>query len=102
MSFCFPCTGLSPLPGESHTHLFIEEGERIAYLSRLKDVHEQLIMSLSQHDVSLPVGLTKGQPNLLDIVAADGAAVCIDGTCSSIGKTPSEREIEQLLDWLVL
>lgn len=80
----------------------IEESERIAYLSRLKDVQEQLITSLSQHDVPLTVGLTRGQPNLLDIVAADGATVCIDGTCSSIGKTPSEREIEQLLDWLVL
>jgi len=46
-------------------------------------------------------GLTHGSPDVLDLVAADGAAIWRDGSCTTLGKTPTKARIEQLVDWLL-
>lgn len=45
-------------------------------------------------------GLVNRQPNLLNLVMADGAVSYFKGTCQQLGKTPSSDRIEHLIQWL--
>lgn len=45
-------------------------------------------------------GLVNFQPNLLDLVRADGAVIYFKGTCCSLGNTPSSDRLERLIHWL--
>jgi two-component system, chemotaxis family, sensor kinase Cph1 len=44
--------------------------------------------------------LVAGEPNLLELVDAKGAAICYGGEWTTIGITPSEQELNYLVDWL--
>jgi chemotaxis family two-component system sensor kinase Cph1 len=45
-------------------------------------------------------GLTQHEPSLLDLADATGAAICFGGRWTTIGRTPSEEELNYLLQWL--
>ena len=45
-------------------------------------------------------GLTQYESTLLDVANAQGAAICFGGSWTTIGQTPSEEELNYLLQWL--
>jgi two-component system, chemotaxis family, sensor kinase Cph1 len=45
-------------------------------------------------------GLVNFQPNLLDLMEADGAAIYFKGDCWQLGKTPSRDRLDRLIQWL--
>jgi len=45
-------------------------------------------------------GLVKHEPNLLALTSSQGAAVCFNGNWTTIGKTPTEENLNYLMQWL--
>lgn len=76
-----------------------ENQEDYAYQLHLKTVQNQLIEYMFQEG-NFVDGLMKYQPNLLEIGKTDGAAICLDGECKLVGKTPSKKQVENIARWL--
>ncbi len=76
-----------------------EESEDYDYRTKLAQMRSQLIDNMSQSE-NLVEGLVKDQSSLLDIAAALGAAVCLNGTWTLVGETPKEEELNLLVQWL--
>ncbi|MDZ7960747.1 MAG: ATP-binding protein [Aulosira sp. DedQUE10] len=76
-----------------------EDSENAEYKMQLKAVQAKLVEYMAAADNFIE-GLIDQQPNLLDLVNATGAAVCIHGEYQTLGRTPQHREIEQLVNWL--
>lgn len=76
-----------------------EETEDYDYRMNLTHIQSLLVEYMSQEDNFID-GLTKHQPNLLDLTSATGAAVCSGDTFTLIGETPKEEELVFLMQWL--
>ncbi|MCL1468856.1 ATP-binding protein [Argonema galeatum] len=76
-----------------------ENNQDYDYKLQLKSIIAKFIEYMSK-EKNFVYGLVKYYPNLLDLVSAEGAAVCIDGDYKIIGKTPSEAEIKELIKWI--
>lgn len=76
-----------------------EETADYHYRMHLARVQSALIESMSEAD-SFVDGLMQSEPNLLDLTDAKGAAVCFGGRWTTIGQTPSEEELNYLVQWL--
>lgn len=76
-----------------------EETADYDYRMRLAYVQSQLIELMSQEEHFID-GLTHHQPNLLDLVNAQGAAICFGGQWTTVGKTPQEEDLNFLVQWL--
>ena len=76
-----------------------EETEDYDYRMRLNYIRTQLVdyMSEAKNFVS---GLVDGDPNLLELADAQGAAICYNGTWTLVGKTPAEEDLNYLVQWL--
>ncbi|MDH6097583.1 ATP-binding protein [Anabaenopsis sp. FSS-46] len=76
-----------------------QEHEDIEYKLYLQSCNSNLVeyMSLEQNFID---GLINHDPNLLNIVNAQGAAVCFDGEYFTVGKTPEKREVQELVQWI--
>ncbi len=80
--------------------LLTKEGnEDYEYRIEQKSIQAKLIeyLSLSDNFIS---GVIKYKPNLIDLVRAQGAAVCFGGDYIVVGETPSIEEIKHLIEWL--
>lgn len=62
-------------------------------------IHSRLLTHLAAEDNFL-VGLTRHGPDLLDLVGAGGAALIYDDKCMLLGRTPTERQVRDLAEWL--
>ncbi|MEM1368107.1 MAG: ATP-binding protein, partial [Cyanobacteria bacterium P01_H01_bin.15] len=69
------------------------------YRLYLAQVRSHLVETMTSADNFLD-GLLNAQPSLLSLAGATGAAVCFNGHWQTLGLTPSERELEYLLQWL--
>ncbi len=76
-----------------------EETEDFDRRIQLTSIHSALIERMSQEE-NLVDGLVKNQANLLELLDAQGAAVCFGNSCQLIGETPKEEEVNLLLQWL--
>ncbi len=76
-----------------------EEESDHHYRMKLSQVQTSLINAMSRHDNFIDA-LVQGDPNLLDLANASGAAVCFNGRWTMIGRTPSEEELTYLTQWL--
>ncbi|MEW5860931.1 MAG: ATP-binding protein [Cyanobacteriota bacterium] len=76
-----------------------EETEDYDYGMKLTYIQSALIEYMSQEENFID-GLVKHQPNLLDLANAKGAAVCFGGNCTVVGETPTEEELNFLVQWL--
>jgi two-component system, chemotaxis family, sensor kinase Cph1 len=76
-----------------------EEEADYNYRMKVVNVQSTLIeqISDSEHFVE---ALVQGEPNLLDLVNASGAAVCFNGQWTTLGRTPPEIELNYLVQWL--
>jgi light-regulated signal transduction histidine kinase (bacteriophytochrome) len=76
-----------------------ENQEDYAYRLHLKTVQNQLIEYMFQEENFID-GLVKYQPNLLEIGKTEGAAICLDGECKLVGKTPNQEQVKNIARWL--
>jgi len=76
-----------------------EETADYNYRMRLSHTQSLLMEHMSQAN-SFVDGLIQHQPNLLDLTGAQGAAICFNGTWTTIGRTPSEEDLSFLMQWL--
>ena len=76
-----------------------EETEDYDYRMKLTYIRSQLLDYMAQSD-NFVDGLTKNEPNLLDLTNAQGAAICFNGAWTSVGDTPQEEELNLLVQWL--
>ncbi|MEA5514882.1 ATP-binding protein [Nodularia sp. UHCC 0506] len=76
-----------------------EDSEDVEYKIQVKSHHSKLVeyMSLENNFID---GLINKQPNLLNLVEAQGAAVCFHGKYFTVGKTPEQQDIEDLVEWI--
>jgi chemotaxis family two-component system sensor kinase Cph1 len=82
----------------SHLEMKLIEAGLEAQLHATR-IHEGLVerMSLTPN---LDDGLIRGEPNLLDLIAAGGVGLWVDGQFSSIGAAPALGQVEALVSWL--
>ncbi|NEO26911.1 MAG: GAF domain-containing protein [Kamptonema sp. SIO4C4] len=78
-----------------------EETEDFDYRMKLGHVQTALVDYMSQEDNFID-GLTKHTPNVLDLVNAEGAAICFGDKYTLVGKTPGEEDLKYLIQWLKL
>ncbi len=64
-----------------------------------KTVQSRLMSRLLKGD-DLAGSLIGCDPHLLDYLEADGAAVWIEGTYAEVGRTPGERNVRSIVEWL--
>jgi chemotaxis family two-component system sensor kinase Cph1 len=76
-----------------------EETEDYDYRMKLTSIQTTLIdlMSEKEHFIQ---GLIQDQPNLLDLTNAQGAAIYFGGNWTTLGETPSEEDLNLLVQWL--
>lgn len=76
-----------------------EANENLESKLKLKSSQAQFIETVAQSD-DLIDSLVSDHASLLASVAAEGAAVCLSGSVILVGKTPTESEVSELLNWL--
>ncbi len=77
----------------------IEQIVDSSYRSKLAHDRSVAIDRMSQSP-SFINGLMGYEPNLLDLFAAQGAAICFGGGWTTIGQTPSPEQLDDLVQWL--
>ncbi|MEM8828325.1 MAG: ATP-binding protein [Cyanobacteria bacterium P01_G01_bin.19] len=76
-----------------------QESEDYDYRLKLSQMRSQLIDNITQAD-NFVTGLVKEESDFLDLTAATGAAVCVNGNWTLVGETPKEEELNFLVEWL--
>jgi light-regulated signal transduction histidine kinase (bacteriophytochrome) len=76
-----------------------EDVESYQYRMKLKSTQLQMVGNISRR-ADFISGFVDASPNLLDFVKAEGAATVVNGRSTSLGHTPSEAEIGQIVQWL--
>jgi light-regulated signal transduction histidine kinase (bacteriophytochrome) len=72
-----------------------EQGERL----RMRSIHAELVEAMVR-DSDLGTALIRSRPNLADYIHADGVAVWWDGKAARLGKTPTDQQLRDLVEWL--
>ncbi len=76
-----------------------QESEDYDYRMRLDRLRSQLIDNITQAD-NFVAGLIKDESDFLDLAAATGGAICVNGNWTLVGETPTEEELNFLVQWL--
>jgi PAS domain S-box-containing protein len=76
-----------------------EEAESARHRARLRQLTHQLTEQMAA-TADYRDGLLRQHPNLLDLCGASGAALCFEGECSRLGRTPGEEMLWALMRWL--
>ena len=63
--------------------------------SGMYKIHAEIIEHIFRNN-----SLSNLPPDLLNLLKADGVAVCMNGMIERIGQTPEENEIHELINWL--
>jgi two-component system, chemotaxis family, sensor kinase Cph1 len=72
--------------------------EELHYLTKLRSLQSEFVQSIAQAD-DLKSALVNPAPRLLDLVSAQGAAICLENEITLVGTTPSLEQIHALLQW---
>ena len=88
-----------------------ESGEHFSARLASRAVLQNLMLNLAGAD-DYAIGLTQQSPNLLDyirccsveqgITTQGGVAVCVEGQLNTLGKTPNDAQVAQVVEWLDL
>ncbi|MEG3933531.1 MULTISPECIES: response regulator [unclassified Microcoleus] len=78
-----------------------QERELNVYRSQAKTIQDQLQQAFRRDSNFIAQVLTENASQLLDLVHAHGAAILLDGRLTLVGKTPSEAEVDELVQWLL-
>jgi two-component system, chemotaxis family, sensor kinase Cph1 len=79
-------------------HVSAEEREHLLYRLRLEGVHQQLVVQAA--DEGDLAAMTSGAPTLLDAMEAQGAALYHGDRWWTVGRTPTDGQLEALADWV--
>ena len=58
------------------------------------------LCNMLEHDV--PLGIVKEQPNMMDLVKCDGAALFFNNRYWLLGVAPTEKQLREIMDWMVV
>jgi two-component system, chemotaxis family, sensor kinase Cph1 len=75
------------------------ENDDLDYKIQLKTAQSNLIESISAAK-TLRDGLVQSPNYLLDLVGAQGCAICLNGEITTIGQVPSITDLSPLVQWL--
>lgn len=75
-----------------------EEQEYHDYREKLRATTSQFIERMLNQPFDQ--ALLDGEPNVLDFVAANGAAVSVEGRVTLTGQTPPEAQVRKLAEWV--
>ncbi|MEG4503145.1 response regulator [Microcoleus sp. F6_B4] len=78
-----------------------QERELNVYRSQAKTIQDRLQQAFRRDSNFIEQVLTENASQLLDLVHARGAAILLDGSLTLVGKTPSEAEVDKLVQWLL-
>jgi two-component system, chemotaxis family, sensor kinase Cph1 len=73
--------------------------EELSYLLKLRSLQSDFLQSISQAK-DLKQALINPAPHLLDLVNAQGAAVCLETDITLVGITPTLEQVRALLHWI--
>jgi len=76
-----------------------EDSEDSEYKIELKSVHSKLVEYMSAENNFIE-GLIQHQPNLLNLVNAQGAVVYFEKEYFAVGDTPEKSDIQNLIEWI--
>lgn len=76
-----------------------EVSEDVEYKMELKSVQTKLVEYMSAEKNFIDA-LIDRDPNLLNLVNAQGAAIYFHGEYFSVGNTPEKQDVQNLLEWL--
>jgi light-regulated signal transduction histidine kinase (bacteriophytochrome) len=76
-----------------------EENEDLDYKLKLKTIQSKFVEAISETK-NLGDALIEQKNELLDLVSAEGVAVCLNQELLLFGKTPLSADIQDLIDWL--
>jgi light-regulated signal transduction histidine kinase (bacteriophytochrome) len=76
-----------------------EESEYAEAKIQAKSVHSKLVEYMSVENNFID-GLIKYQPNILNLVNAEGSAICFNGQYFIVGNTPTKEDIHDLVEWI--
>lgn len=76
-----------------------EDNEHLDYKMKIKSIQSKFIEAIPQEENFMD-GLVKDKSNLLNLVSAQGVAICANDHLSVIGKTPEEVDIQDLIEWV--
>jgi two-component system, chemotaxis family, sensor kinase Cph1 len=66
---------------------------------RIKRIHAQLVEAMVREN-HLGEALIRHNPNLIDYIPAEGAAVLCGGRVTKLGRTPTDEQLCELVGWL--
>ncbi|MEG4069515.1 ATP-binding protein [Microcoleus sp. Pol11C2] len=78
-----------------------QERELNVYRSQAKTIQDKLQQAFRRESNFIEQVLTENASQLLDLVHAQGAAILLDGRLTLVGQTPSESEVDELVQWLL-
>ncbi len=78
-----------------------QERELFAYRKNVKEIQDKLQQAFRRESNFIDQILISNAAELLDLVHSHGAAILLDSNLTLIGKTPSETEVINLVEWLV-
>ena len=70
----------------------------LAYLNNLQTIQTDFVDSIARAK-DFKQALIHPAPRLLDVVSAQGAAICLDEDITLIGDTPELADVQALIDW---
>ncbi len=76
-----------------------EDNEDLDYKIKLKSIQSKFVESIPEEE-DFADSLIKFESNLLNMVGAQGAVVCLNGSFIFIGTTPQETDIQDLIEWV--
>lgn len=76
-----------------------EDNANLDYKMKLKLIQSKFVESISAAETFVD-GIVESEANLLDLVNAQGAVVCLEDHLITIGKTPATAEIKALIAWV--
>lgn len=72
--------------------------DELNYLQRLQAIQTDFVNSIAQAN-DFQQALIHPEPRLLDVVNAQGAAICLDHDITLIGNTPALEDVQNLIIW---
>ncbi|BAY32880.1 multi-sensor hybrid histidine kinase [Nostoc carneum NIES-2107] len=81
--------------------VYQQEHELNRYRSQVKLIQEELRTNLSQEVGFIEAVFQRHEESLLNLVHAQGAAIILDNTISLRGATPSIKDVQALVTWLL-
>ena len=76
-----------------------ENNENLDYKLHLQSIQSRFVDTITRA-MDFGEALLDHRQDLLDLVGAEGVAVCLEGQLSTRGKTPPKGDIQELMSWL--